>query len=151
MTTMSEGVMLLVGGVILEPVPVVCFSLDENLVHILDERWWSILRRYLIGGVGGGDPSQPNGGRLAGGLAGRLGIGGKLRNGLCCRAQSVATEIMLAAGVVSWILDLAACSGLLQLALLDNYQYGVRLRWRMALAATTLWDILACSRLRWVA
>ena len=74
---------------------------------------------------------------------------GKLKGG--CRAQAVATEIMLVAGVVAWMLVLAACSRLRRLALLGNCRIVVELRQKTALAATTLWDDLACSGLRRVA
>jgi len=49
------------------------------------------------------------------------------------------------------MLVLAACSGLRRLALLGNCWFGVELRQKIALAATTLWDDLACSGLRRVA
>ena len=54
-------------------------------------------------------------------------------------------------GVVTWMLVLAACSGLRRLALLDNCQCGVGLHRRAALAAPISWDGLACSGLRRVA
>ena len=54
-------------------------------------------------------------------------------------------------GGVTWMLVLAACSGLRRLALLGNCQCGVGLRRRAALAAPISWDGLACSGLRRVA
>ena len=63
MTTASKGVVLLVGGVILEPFPSARVSPGESLVHLLDERWRRLWRRYLLEGIVGGDTSWPGGGR----------------------------------------------------------------------------------------
>ena len=68
MTTTSEGVILLVGGVILEPILSARVSSGENSVHLLDERRRRFWRCYLLEGVVGGDTSRPGGGKLAGGL-----------------------------------------------------------------------------------
>jgi len=96
MTTTSEGVVLPVGGVILEPIPSARVSPGESPVHLLDERRRRLWRRYLLEGVVGGDTSQPGGGRPYGGLAGRHGVGGELEGG--CLALVAATKIILAVG-----------------------------------------------------
>ena len=83
------------------------------------------------------------------GLAGRLGAGGELEGG--CLAHAAETKIILAAGIVTWMLDLAACSGLQRLTLLGNCQCGVGLRRKAVLAAPSPWDDLVCSGLWWVA
>jgi len=57
MTTASEGVVLPVGGVILEPFPSARVSLGESPVHLLDERRRRLWRRYLLEDVVGGDTS----------------------------------------------------------------------------------------------
>ena len=134
MTTTPEGVVLPVGEVILEPIPYARFSLGENPVHLLDGRQRRHWRHYLLGGVAGGDPSRPDGGGLAGGLAGRLGAGGELE-GVADLVRRRPKSCWWP-GVVTWMLVLAACSGL---------------RRRAALAAPTSWDDLACSGLRRVA
>ena len=81
MTAVPEGVVLPVGGVIMEPIPSARVSLGENPVHLLDERRRRHWRRYFLGGVVDGDPSRPDSGRLAGCLAGRLGAGGEFEGG----------------------------------------------------------------------
>ena len=63
MTTASKGVVLLVGGVILEPFPSARVSPGESHVHLLDERRRRLWRRYLFEGIVGGDTSWPGGGR----------------------------------------------------------------------------------------
>ena len=90
MTTL-EGVLLPVGGIILEVIHSARVPLGENHAHLLDKRQWRHWHRYLLGGVVGGDN-----GRLAGGLTGRLDEGGELKGG--CRARAAATKIILAAG-----------------------------------------------------
>ena len=57
MTTASEGVVLPVGGVILEPFPSARVSSGESHVHLLDERRRRLWRRYLLEDVVGGDTS----------------------------------------------------------------------------------------------
>jgi hypothetical protein len=79
MTTEPEGVVLPVGGVILEPISSAWVSPCENPVHLLDEQRRRFWRRYLVEGVVGGDTSWPGGGRTAIGVAGRLGAGGELK------------------------------------------------------------------------
>ena len=91
-----EGVVLSVGGVILELIPSARIPLGENLVHLLDGRRRRLWRRYLLGGVAGRDPSRPDGGRLAGGLAGGLTASGELEGG--CRAHAAVIKILLAVG-----------------------------------------------------
>ena len=90
MTTL-EGVLLPVGGIILEVIPSARVPLGENPVHLLDKRQWRHWHRYLLGGVVGGDN-----GRLAGGLTGRLYEGGELKGG--CRARAAVTKFMLVPG-----------------------------------------------------
>ena len=94
MTTASEGVVLPIEGVILEPIPSARLSPGESPVHLLDERRRHLWRRYLLEGVVGGDTSQPGGGRPSGGLAGRLGAGGELEGDFL--AFAAATKIILA-------------------------------------------------------
>ena len=57
MTMTSEGVVLPVGGVILEPIPSALVSPGENPVHLLDEGRRRLWHRYLVKGVFGGDTS----------------------------------------------------------------------------------------------
>ena len=68
MMTAPEGIVLLVEGIILEPILSARVSLGENPVHLLDVRWRRYWRRYLLEGVVGGDSSRLDGGRPAGGL-----------------------------------------------------------------------------------
>ena len=129
----------------MEPIPYTQFSLGENPVHLLDGRRRRHLRRYLLGGVAGGDPSRPDGGGLAGGLVGRLGAGGELEGG--CRAYAAATNVVLATEGCLMFVGLAAYSGLRRLALLCSCRCSVGQRRRAALTATTRWDDLTCSGL----
>jgi hypothetical protein len=145
MTTMSEGVVLPVGSVISEPIPSTRVSTGENPVHLLDEQRRRLWRRYLVEGVVGGDISRLGGGRTATGVAVRLGAGGELKGG--CRAHAAATNVVLATGGCLIFVRLAACSRLQRLALLCSCQCGVGQRRMAALAATTRWDDLTCSRL----
>ena len=149
MTPPEDILFLLVGGVILEPIPYARFSLGENPVYLLDGRWRCHWRRYLLGGIAGGDPSRPDGGGLAGGLVGRLGAGGELEGVADLVRQR--PKSCWWPGVVKWMLVLAACSGLRWLALLGNCQCGVGLRHEAVLAKPSSWDDLACSGLRRVA
>ena len=55
MTMASEGIILPVGSVMLEPIPSARVSPGENPVHLLDERRQRFWRRYLVEGVVGGD------------------------------------------------------------------------------------------------
>lgn len=96
MMTTPEGVLLPVGGVILEPILSAWAFLCENPIHLVDERRRHHWCRYLLGGIVGRDPSQPDDGRHVGGLAGWLGAGGELEGG--CRACATVTKIILAAG-----------------------------------------------------
>ena len=80
MTTAFEGVVLSVGGVILEPISSARFSPGESHVHLLDERRRRFWRCYLVEGVVG-DSSWLAGGYLNGGLVGRLDASGKLEGG----------------------------------------------------------------------
>jgi len=93
--TASEGVVLPVGGVILEPISSARFSPGESPVHLLDERRRRLWRHYLLEGVIGGDTSWLGGGKPSGGLAGQFGAGGELEGG--CLALAAATKIILAA------------------------------------------------------
>jgi len=145
MTSASVGVVLPVGGVILEPIPSARVSPGENPIHLLDKRRRCLWRRYLVEGVVGGDTSWPGGGRTATGMAGRLGASDKLDGG--SRAHAAATNVVLAIGGCLMFVGLAACSGLRRLALLCNCQCGMGQRRRAALAATTRWDDLTCSGL----
>ena len=145
MTTASEGVVLPVGGVILEPIPSVQVSPGENPVHLLDERRRRLWHRYLVEGVVGGGTSWPGGGRAATGVAGRLGVGGELEGG--CRAHAAATNVVLATGGCLMFVGLAACSGLRRLALLCSCRCGAGQRRSVVLAATTRWGDLTCSGL----
>ena len=63
MTSASVGIVLPVGGVILEPIPSARVSLGESPVHLLDERRRRLWRRYLLDGIVGGDTSRLGGGR----------------------------------------------------------------------------------------
>ena len=63
MTTAIEGVVLPVGGVILEPIPSARVSPGESPVHLSHERWRRLWRHYLLEGVAGGDTSRTSGGR----------------------------------------------------------------------------------------
>jgi len=94
MTTTFEGVVLPVGGVILEPIPSARVSLGESPVHLLDERRRRLWRRYLLESVVGRDTSWLGGGKPSGGLAGRFGAGGELEGG--CLALAAVTKIILA-------------------------------------------------------
>ena len=71
MTTASEGVVLPVGGVILEPIPSMRVSSGENPVHLLDEqrrRFWratllkALLVETLLGQAAEGPPLVWRGG-----------------------------------------------------------------------------------------
>ena len=105
MTTL-EGVLLPVGGIILEVIPSDRFPLGENPVHLLDKRQWRHWCRYLLGGVVGGDN-----GRLAGGLTGRLDEGGELKGGLpssCSGDQIHVGARGSSHGCWFWLLPVAA-------------------------------------------
>ena len=73
MTTASEGVVLPVGGVILEPIPSMRVSSGENPVHLLDEqrrRFWratllkALLMETLLGQAVEGLPLAGRGGSV---------------------------------------------------------------------------------------
>jgi hypothetical protein len=51
MTATSLTSLFPIGGVILELQPGCTWSLGENSVHILDERWWHFWRRTLLEGI----------------------------------------------------------------------------------------------------
>ena len=111
-----------------------CWTSDGGafgVVTFLKAHWWRYIsaRRW----------------KATGGLAGRLGVGDELEGG--CLAHAAAIKIILAAGVVTWMLDLAACSGLRRLTLLENCQCSVGLRRKAVHAAPSSWDDLVCSRL----
>jgi hypothetical protein len=145
MTTASEGVVLPIEGVILEPIPSARISPGENPIHLLDERRRRLWRRYLVEGIVSGDTSWPGSGRAACGGAGRLDAGGELEGG--CRAHEAATNVVLAAGGCLMFVGLAACSGLRRLALLCSCRCGVGQHRSAAHAATTRWGDLTCSGL----
>ena len=100
MTTAPEGVVLLVGGVILEPIPSARVSPSENSVHLLDEQRRRLWRRYLVEGIVGGDTSWLGGGRTAIGMAGRLGAGGELKG---------VAELMRRRPISCWQPGVASC------------------------------------------
>jgi len=111
-----------------------CWTSDGGafgVVTFLKAHWWRYIsaRRW----------------KATGGLAGRLGAGGEFEGG--CLAHAAETKIILTVGVVTWMLDLAACSRLWRLTLLGKCQCGVGLRRKAALAAPSSWDGLVCSGL----
>ena len=145
MATASEGVVLPVGGVILEPISSARVSPGENPVHLLDEQRRRFWRRYLVEGVVGGDTSWPGGGRIAIGVAGRLGAGGELK-GVAELMRRRPTSCWRPE-VASCFVGLTACSGQRWLALLFSCQCSAGQRRRAALVATTRWGDLTCSGL----
>ena len=116
MTMASEGVVLPVGGVILEPIPYARVATGENPVHLLDEQRRRLWRRYLVEGVVGGDTSWLGGGRTAIGVAGRLGAGGKLKGvaELMRRRPTSCWRPGVALCLSSWLLaaDCGGCTAL---------------------------------------
>ena len=143
--TMLEGVIIPIGGVILEPIPVAQASLRENPVcygratvapsGIVTSLEVSFEETHLLLAL----------------LVSLLvmccfcrwrdkvvGADGWFEGGY--RAHVVVTNVYWKSGVVAWVSALSACSGSRRMALLGNCQCGVGLCRRTALATTTSWD-----------
>jgi len=147
MTSAYMGIVLPVGGVILELIPSTRVSPGENPVHLLDEqrrRFWratllkALLMETLLGQAAEGLPLAWRGGSVQ--VASLMGVVELMRR----RPTSCWRP-----GVASCFVGLTACSGQRWLALLFSCQCSAGQRRRAALVAMTMWDDLACSGLWW--
>ena len=68
-----------------------------------------------------------------------------------CLAHAVAFAVVVAVRGCRMLVGLVGCSEPQRLALLSGCQFGVGLRWKTALVATTTWDDQACYIWRQVA